>query len=62
MKCNCYKVAILPVIQLLEQAHGIMYYATPDYDENNQRIHDIVLSLNTKFRCIDECWKKGEEE
>jgi hypothetical protein len=62
MKCNCYKRAFYPVIELLEEAEGIMFYRTPDYELNLQRIHDIVLSMNTKFTCIDRCWEKEEEE
>jgi hypothetical protein len=58
MKCDCYDEAYRPLIALLEEADGIMYYMTPDYDKNSQRLHDIILSLNTKFKCIDECWKK----
>jgi len=58
MNCDCYKKAFYPVIKLLEEAEGIMYYRTPDYDLNQQRIHDIILSMNTKFTCIDQCWNK----
>lgn len=61
MDCNCYRKAFLPVIQLLEEAEDIMYFTTPDRDEHLQKIHDIVVSLNTKFRCIDRCWEKVEE-
>lgn len=62
MKCDCYKKAFYPVIELLEKAEGIMFYRTPDYDLNQQRIHDIVLSMNTNFTCIDRCWEKEEDE
>jgi len=62
MKCNCYKKAFLPVIELLERASGIMYYNTPDYDLHQERIHDIVVTMNTRFTCIDRCFKKVEEE
>jgi len=58
MTCDCYKKAFLPVIQLLEEASGIMYFRTPDFDEHQQRIHDIVLSMNMKFRCIDDCFRQ----
>ena len=58
MTCDCYKKAFLPVIQLLEKASGIMYFRTPDFDEHQQRIHDIVLSMNMKFRCIDDCYRQ----
>lgn len=56
MTCNCYKKAFLPVIELLEEASAIMYFKTPDFDEHQQRIHDIVQSMNMKFRCIDDCY------
>ncbi len=62
MKCDCYKKAFLPVIELLEEASGIMYYMTPDFDKNQQHIHDIVVSMNTRFTCIDRCHEKEEEE
>lgn len=58
MTCDCYKKAFLPVIQLLEEASGIMYFRTPDFDEHQQRIHDIVLSMNMKFRCISDCYRQ----
>jgi len=56
MNCDCYKKAFLPVIELLEEAAGLMYFRTTDYDLNQQRIHDIVLSMNMKFKCIDNCY------
>jgi len=62
MKCNCYEKAFLPVIELLEKASGIMYYMTLDYHLNQQRIHDIVVSMNTRFTCIDRCHEKEGEE
>jgi len=67
MSCDCYKKAFLPVIELLEEASGLMYFRTPDYDLNQQRIHDIVLSMNMKFKCINNCYYQtklpvGEEE
>jgi len=55
--CGCYEKAFLPVIRLLEKACGEMWFKTPDYDEHQQRLHDIIVSMNTKFRCIDDCWK-----
>ena len=58
MTCDCYNKAFLPVIQLLEEASGIMFFRTPDFDEHQQRIHDIVLSMNMKFRCIDDCYRQ----
>ena len=58
MKCNCYEVAFAPIILLLEHADEMMYFATPEYDLNRQRIHDLVQSLNLNFRCIDKCWAK----
>ena len=58
MTCDCYNKAFLPVIQLLEEASGIMYFRTPDFDENQQRIHDIILSMNMKFKCIDDCYRQ----
>ena len=58
MKCDCYKKAIYPVIELLEKADGILYYRTPDEEIIRQKIHEIIVSLNTNFRCIDECHKK----
>jgi len=56
MKCDCYNKAFLPVIQLLEEASGVMYFRTPDFDDHQQRIHDIILSMNMKFTCIDRCY------
>jgi len=52
MKCNCYKKAFLPVIELLERASGIMYYNTPDYDLHQERIHDIVVTMNTNVALL----------
>ncbi len=58
MKCDCYIKAFLPVILLLEEAAGKMYFRTPDFDEHQQRIHDMVLSMNMKFTCIDGCYRQ----
>jgi hypothetical protein len=62
MKCDCYEKAFSPVIRLLEKASGEMYYATPEFDEHQQMLHDIIVSMNTKFRCIDSCWEKVRNE
>jgi len=67
MKCDCYNKAFLPVIELLEEAAGKMYFKTPDFDENQQRIHEIVLSMNTKWKCVSNCYRQttlplGESE
>jgi len=67
MKCNCYEKAYLPVIKLLEEASGIMYFSTPDFDLHQQRLHDIILALNMQHRCINNCYRQttlpfGEEE
>ncbi len=56
MSCDCYKKAFLPVIEMLEDAASQMYFRTPDYDEHQQKIHEIVVSMNTKFRCINNCY------
>ena len=56
MSCDCYKKAFLPVIEMLERAASHMYFRTPDYDEHQQKIHEIVVSMNTKFRCIQNCY------
>ena len=58
MTCNCYKKAFSPVIALLEEAAGKMYFRTPDFDEHQQKIHEIVQSMNMKFRCIDDCYRQ----
>jgi hypothetical protein len=58
MSCDCYNKAFLPVIELLEEAAGIMYFRTPEFDEHQERIHNIVLSLNMKFKCVDECYRQ----
>ena len=58
MKCDCYNKAFLPVIQLLEEASGKMYFRTPDFDAHQQQLHDIILSMNMKFRCIDDCYRQ----
>ncbi len=58
MTCDCYKKAFLPVIEKLEDAAGIMWFRTPDFDEHQQKIHEIVVSMNMKFRCIDECYRQ----
>ena len=55
--CGCYEKAFEPVIRLLEKARGEMWYRTPEFDEHQQMLHDIIHSMNTKFRCIDDCWK-----
>lgn len=62
MKCDCYEKAYAPVIRLLERADGIMYFAMPNDDDYRQKLHDIIVGMNTTFRCIDECWKKNKEE
>ena len=56
MKCDCYKKAFLPVIELLEEAAAIMYFRTPDYDIHQQKIHEIVQTMNMKFKCINNCY------
>ena len=58
MKCECYKNAFLPVILLLEEAQSLMYFKTPDYDEHQQHLHDIIQSMNMRFRCIDGCFRQ----
>ena len=58
MKCDCYNKAFLPVIELLEEASGKMYFRTPEFDVHQQRIHDIVLSMNMRFTCIDDCYRQ----
>tara|TARA_R110000765_G_scaffold24545_1_gene61372 strand:+ start:530 stop:751 length:222 start_codon:yes stop_codon:yes gene_type:complete len=58
MKCDCYSKAFLPVIELLEEAAGKMYFRTPEFDAHQQRIHDIVLSMNMRFTCIDGCYRQ----
>lgn len=58
MNCSCYEKAFAPVIKLLEEADGLMYFRTPEYDLNRQRIHDIILSMNLNFRCINDCYKQ----
>jgi hypothetical protein len=55
--CDCYKKAFLPVIEKLEEAAAIMWFKTPDYDEHQQKIHDIVVAMNTKFTCVDRCYR-----
>ena len=39
-----------------------MYFKTPDFDLNQQRIHDIVLSMNMKFKCISNCYTQTKLE
>ena len=58
MKCDCYNKAFLPVIELLEEAAGKMYFRTPDFDAHQQRIHEIVQSMNMRFTCIDGCYRQ----
>ena len=62
MNCDCYTKAFYPVIKLIEEADSILYFKTPDEDVIRQMFHDIILTLNTKFRCIDDCWNKWDEE
>lgn len=62
MPCDCYKRAFLPVIELLEQAASHMYFKTPDYDIHQQKIHEIVQTMNMKFRCIDNCYVQNTLE
>jgi len=61
MKCDCYEKAFHPVLQLLEEASGIMYYATPDYDLHQALLGDIMNSLRLKVNCIDKCWEKVDD-
>ena len=58
MKCNCYNKAFLPVIELLEEAAGKMYFRTPGFDEHQQKIHEIVQTMNMRFTCIDGCYRQ----
>jgi len=62
MNCDCYEKAFHPVLQLLEEASGIMYYATPDYDKHLASIHEMMSSLRLKVKCIDRCWEKSPDE
>jgi len=62
MKCNCFEMAFHPVMKLLEEASGIMYYATPDFDKHQASIHNIISSMQNKQTCIDRCWEKDSEE
>jgi len=62
MKCNCFEMAFHPVMKLLEEASGIMYYATPDFDKHQASLNDIITSLHLKVKCIDRCWEKGMED
>jgi hypothetical protein len=62
MKCDCWDKAYRPVLKLLDEAAGNMYYATPEFDLHQALLHDIVKSLRTKFTCIDRCWEKDSEE
>ena len=57
MNCDCYKKAFLPVIEKLEEAAGIMWFLTPDFDEHQRAINKIVHSMNTKVKCIDRCFQ-----
>ena len=58
MKCDCYNKAFLPVIELLEEAAGKMYFRTPEFDAHQQRIHEIVQSMNMRFTCIGGCYRQ----
>ena len=58
MKCDCYNKAFLPVIELLEEAASKMYFRTPDFDEHQQKIHEIVQTMNMRFTCIDGCYRQ----
>jgi len=62
MKCDCYEKAFHPVMRLLEEASGIMYYATPDYDLHQALIYDILNAMQKKQTCIDKCWEKDSED
>jgi len=62
MPCDCYKRAFLPVIKALELAASHMYFKTPDYDTHQQKIHEIVQTMNMKFRCIDNCYVQNTVE
>ncbi|GAH80240.1 unnamed protein product [marine sediment metagenome] len=55
MNCDCYKVRYLPLIERLEKVSGLMYYSMKEYDQYQQQLHDIILSMNMNFRCIDKC-------
>jgi len=56
MSCDCYKKAFLPVIEMLESASSHMYFRTPDYDEHQQKLHEIIQTMNMKFKCISDCY------
>ena len=61
MKCDCYALRYLPLIERLEQVSGLMYYSMKEYDEYQQQLHDIIQSMNMNFRCIDKCYNKKED-
>jgi hypothetical protein len=56
MKCNCYKLRFLPIIEFLESAASHMNFRTPGYDQHQQKIHEIVQEMNMRFKCIDRCY------
>ena len=62
MNCDCWDKAYWPVIDLLDQAAGVMYYRTPDYEFHQQMIANIVNQMKKKFKCIDRCWEKVDDE
>lgn len=59
MECDCYKLRYLPLIQRLEEVSGLMYYSMKEYDAYQQQLHDLILSMNLNFRCIDKCELKS---
>lgn len=54
-KCNCYNKAYLPIVLLLEESSDRMWYKSPDFDKHQQMIHDMVIDINTKWKCINNC-------
>ena len=63
MKCDCYDNAYWPVIDLLKQASGVMWYRTPEYDFHQQMMQNMIVQLNKKFRCINEdCYTSNKPE
>ena len=55
MTCDCYGERYLPTILRLEEASDNMPFALREFDAYQQKIHDIIVDMNTNFRCINRC-------
>ena len=60
LDCDCYKKRYLPTILALEGVIDNMPFALSDYDGYQQKIHDVIVHMNTNVKCINRCYFDGQ--